>query len=216
MKTAVVAGTPIDTGMGVAYLNTAAPDVETVFHPLASCPRECHLFQLKGEEEKICEMAAFLEPVIIAGADNVFVYCNSLGASVDFPAVARRLGRKIVTPMSAYRQLARKYGSVGVLAANNQSTAGIESAFTAVRPDGYVFGYGNLRLVEAVENRMAPEEIVRSFKLPSVVEAFAAAGAEAVILGCTHFPYFAEALAELSPLPVIDPADIMLAELLSD
>ena len=34
--------------------------------------------------------------------------------------------------------------------------------------------------------------------------------AEALLLGCTHFPYFKEALARRTSLPLIDPAREML------
>ena len=37
-------------------------------------------------------------------------------------------------------------------------------------------------------------------------------GAEAVVLGCTHFPYVKEALERRTSLPVLDPAE-RLAEL---
>ena len=35
-------------------------------------------------------------------------------------------------------------------------------------------------------------------------------GAEALVLGCTHFPYFKEALAARTALPLVDPAEEML------
>jgi glutamate racemase len=34
-------------------------------------------------------------------------------------------------------------------------------------------------------------------------------GAEAVILGCTHFPYFKKELAAYTSVQLIDPADLM-------
>ena len=37
-------------------------------------------------------------------------------------------------------------------------------------------------------------------------------GAEAVVLGCTHFPYVKEALQRRTSLPILDPAE-RLAEL---
>jgi len=33
---------------------------------------------------------------------------------------------------------------------------------------------------------------------------------EALVLGCTHFPYFKEALAARTGLPLVDPAEEML------
>ena len=40
-------------------------------------------------------------------------------------------------------------------------------------------------------------------------------GAEAIVLGCTHFPYFSDELARLTDLPVIDPAGEMFDAMLS-
>ena len=39
---------------------------------------------------------------------------------------------------------------------------------------------------------------------------FADGGMEALVLGCTHFPYFKEALAARTGLPLVDPAEEML------
>jgi glutamate racemase len=36
-----------------------------------------------------------------------------------------------------------------------------------------------------------------------------ACGAEAVLLGCTHFPYFKDEFKMCCRVPVIDPADMM-------
>ena len=50
-------------------------------------------------------------------------------------------------------------------------------------------------------------------RLVELTEWFASCGMEALLLGCTHFPYFKEALAERVSLPLIDPADEMVAML---
>jgi glutamate racemase len=36
-----------------------------------------------------------------------------------------------------------------------------------------------------------------------------ACGAEALVLGCTHFPYIKDELAKLTSLPIVDPAGEM-------
>lgn len=50
-KIAVIAGTPVDTRMGVDYLNNKAPGIETVYLPLENDPIACHIFQMQTEEK---------------------------------------------------------------------------------------------------------------------------------------------------------------------
>jgi glutamate racemase len=40
-------------------------------------------------------------------------------------------------------------------------------------------------------------------------------GCEALVLGCTHFPYLAEELRGRSALPMLDPAEEMIRLLLA-
>ena len=47
--------------------------------------------------------------------------------------------------------------------------------------------------------------IVRRYMQPLKAE-----GIDTLILGCTHFPYFKEALAARTGLPLVDPAEEML------
>ena len=151
MKIAVIAGTPVDTQMGIDYLHQRDAKLETVFLPCASDPRACHLFQVKSHEEKTATMRELYRSAIDMGIRYFFVYCNSLSSAVDFDTLSESMGVKTVTPMRAYEKLALDYNILGLLAANNQSTKGIEDRFTAVNPSGYVIGIGNLRLTEAVE-----------------------------------------------------------------
>ena len=51
--------------------------------------------------------------------------------------------------------------------------------------------------------------------LTVLYEWYRTCGMDALILGCTHFPYFKEALAEQTSLPLIDPAQEMVRLLLA-
>uniref|UniRef100_UPI002D7F4FF2 aspartate/glutamate racemase family protein n=1 Tax=Oscillibacter sp. TaxID=1945593 RepID=UPI002D7F4FF2 len=57
-----------------------------------------------------------------------------------------------------------------------------------------------------------PEALVENCGLGLLLRFFEDNGAEAVVLGCTHFPYVKEALRKRTSLPVLDPAE-RLAEL---
>jgi len=215
MKVAVVAGTPVDTQMGVDFLRRKNPALETVYLPMGRNPRETHIFQLSDNETKLRLTEERFHPLIEQGIDAFFVYCNSLSATVDYPALAEKLHIRIITPRSAYVTLAGRYNNIGLIAANNHSTEWIESICTAVNPDCYVCGTGFLRLVEVVEEKMDPAEIVRSFRLDGLCRTLEAAGCQTLALSCTHFPYFMKELQAVTDLSVFDPADLMYEELMS-
>ena len=78
-----------------------------------------------------------------------------------------------------------------------------------------MIGTGNMAIVRAIEDGLEPEEIVEKCGLRHAVKYMEACGAEAIVLGCTHFPYFREELEALTDLPVIDPADKMFEAMLA-
>lgn len=213
---AVIAGTPVDTRMGTDFLRLHAPELTAVLFPVSPSPQETHLLQIASEERKAAAFGRLFDEAEAAGCRDFFLYCNSLSACFDFEGLAAARGDRIVTPFRIYRLLARRYASLAVIAANSQATAGIERVLCRANPSLRVCSLGYLPLVEAVERGLPPEEIVASFRLPSLCRFFAGNGAQALILGCTHFPYFREALAKESPLPLIDPAEEMLRLLLSE
>ena len=55
-----------------------------------------------------------------------------------------------------------------------------------------------------------PEELVARHRLPELCAWYESVGAQALVLGCTHFPYFKEVLARQIHLPILDPAEEML------
>ena len=122
---------------------------------------------------------------------------------------------RVYTPLQVYRNLGREYGRIGVLAANNLSAHAIEEALMAANPDIYMIGTGNMAIVRAIEDGLEPDEIIEKCGLRHMVKYMEACGAEAIVLGCTHFPYFRDELAGLTDLPVIDPADKMFEALIS-
>ena len=154
------------------------------------------------------------------GIRDFFIYCNSLSGAFDFDSYALRKSIdsgediRIYTPLQVYRRLGSAYGRVGVMAANNLSAHGIEEALMAANPDIYMIGTGNMAIVRAIEDEMPPEEIVDKCGIADLLKYFEACGAEALVLGCTHFPYFKEELEKLTSLPIIDPADEMFEALL--
>ena len=225
-KVAVLAGTPVDTAMGVEYIKNKNSETEgQCLLPLSDpvsvdCDAQVR-FQYSDEDGKRAVMDNIFDAEIAEGVRDYFVYCNSLSGSFDFDtyAVMKSLDSgediRIYTPLQVYRSLGREYGRIGVMAANNLSAHAIEEALMAANPDIYMIGTGNMAIVRAIEDGLEPEEIIEKCGLRHMLKYMEACGAEAIVLGCTHFPYFRDELAGLTDLPVIDPADKMFEALLS-
>lgn len=208
---AVLAGTPVDTKMGIDCL--AAAGLTGLSFPLATGPRQQTAFQISSQAEKESAVLGVLREAMAQGCRRVFVYCNSLSSSVDFTPLAAATGLRIVTPLDVYRALAPQYRRLGLIAANAQGLAGIERTLFAVNPALDLLGTAMLPAVLSIEAGMPPEELVERHRLPELAEWFRQCGMEALVLGCTHFPYFKQALAQRTSLPLIDPAEEMVRKL---
>lgn len=191
--------------MGVDYINSKG-EFEPVFLPCFDEPRACHLFQMAEQAKKEAKMLEIFSEGKSLGAEAFFIYCNSLSAVFDFKRFGLKNGFKCVTPLDAYAKIASGYKKLALIAANSQGAAGIEKTFTELNPVCSVMGLGFLELVEAVEAGLPAAAIVENFGLLRLIEFFRANGAEALVLGCTHFPYFKE---QLSGMEIIDPAELM-------
>ena len=226
IKTAVIAGTPVDTRMGVEYIERKMHEAggDPGFMPLY-CPAalDCDdqvKFQYSDNDEKRAIMDNIFDPAIQEGVSDFFIYCNSLSGAFDFDSYAVRKsiesGKdiRIFTPLQVYRRLGSAYDRVGVMAANNLSAHAIEEALMAANPDIYMIGTGNMAIVRAIEDDLSPEDIVGKCGISHLLKYFEACGAEALVLGCTHFPYIKEEIDKLTDLPIIDPADEMFEALL--
>lgn len=213
MKIAVIAGTPVDTRMGVDLLQGGG--AEAVGFPVSQTPGEQTAFQVSSQREKEEAIGAILDRIRARGMDRVLLYCNSLSASVDAHALAEARGLRIWTPMDIYGEAARQYRCLGVLAANCQGAAGVERAMVNASPETMVLGAGVLPLVLGIEAGREPEELLEDCGAAGLLRLFERNGAEAVVLGCTHFPYLREALESMTALPVIDPTRRLLEMVLS-
>lgn len=213
-KVAVMAGTKVDTQMGGDFLNEKIQDTETILCPVSETPQEQTLFQISREKEKI--IGEIIDSAKANGAEAIFVYCNSLSGAIDFEKLSEEKKIRTITPLSIYRKIGKKYGRIGVLAANNQSLAKIEENILLGNPDAVVLGCAVLPAVIAIEEKITPERIVEQTRLESLISFFEANGAEAIILGCTHFPYLKNVLKSVAKVPLIDPAEDMLRELLDE
>ena len=225
LKVSVIAGTPVDTQMGVEFLNRKnrhaeeSGIVDPLYRPVAEdCDAQVR-FQYSDQDGKREVMDAIFDADIAQGVRDFFIYCNSLSGAFDFDSFAVKKSIetgediRVYTPLQIYRKLGRGYERLGLVAANNLSAHAIEEALLSSNEDLYVVGTGNMSIVRAIEDGFEPDSIVEECGLLHMAEYMKACGAEAIILGCTHFPYLKEEFGKSCGLPLIDPADMMYESL---
>ena len=208
---AVLAGTPVDTQMGADVLR--AHGLEPRSFPVSRHPLEQAAFQVKSKEEKHAALTEILRQAMNSGCGSAFIYCNSLSGSADFPVLSRALGIRIVTPMDAYGTIARQYRRLGVVAYNGQALAGIDTAMVRANPDILLQPAGIPEVTIDIEAGLLPDEIIRRRHLAELMAYLEACGCEALVLGCTHFPYLTDTLRAYTTLPLLDPAEEMVRQL---
>lgn len=204
----VMAGTPVDTQMGMDCLSTQG--LPGVFCPISEDPNQQTAFQISSTEEKIDTVVSLLCAAQREHGAKKPSLRNSPFRRAGFPV--RCPGNRLEDRHAAGRlpALAPKYHSLAVIAANAQGTAGIERTLLSANPDLTLRSTGLLPVVLGIEAGEDPDTLVKQNRLPELVNWYQALGAEALVLGCTHFPYFKEALLRQIHLPVIDPAEEML------
>jgi len=205
---AVLAGTPVDTEMGAAVLR--AHGMRPLNCPVSRCPLEQAAFQVKEKEEKHDVLRGILRGAMERGCASAFIYCNSLSGAADFPELSEELSIPIVTPMDAYGRIARAYSRLAVIAYSGQALVGIDTAMVRANPQIILLPAGVPTVTVDIEAGLEPGEIIRRNHLEELTRYFESCGCEALVLGCTHFPYVAGALRGRTRLPLIDPAEEMV------
>ena len=209
MKIAVMAGTPIDSKLGAELLNSYGYD-DVVLVPISNNPVEQTTFQALEDEERENIIVKIIDELKEKDCDTIFVYCNSLSSVVDFDRLAEKMNISIVTPMQMYRNLGLEYKYLAVMAANSHGLTGVENNLYLSNPRLRVLGLSMLELVKAIEEENSPEEIVKDFNFEVLFNYFEQTKVEAVVLGCTHFPYIKKELEKITKLPIIDVGIFMI------
>jgi len=208
IKIGVIAGTPVDTAMGANVLE--AHGFEALKCPISQRTEEQTILQVLHREQLTRITLEKIEWLKTNGVDGILIYCNSLSTSVHLDWIREKSDIIIVTPLDVYEKIAKAYCKIGVLAANCQSAGGIEKVFYDNNPDILVIGAGMMPIVQAIESSVEPSNIVNSLGIKEIVGGMLAMGVEAIVLGCTHFPYFAKELESICDVPVYDPASEMI------
>lgn len=208
MKIGVIAGTPVDTQMGIDY--AVSQGVEAIGFACSKDPREQTEMQVLYKEELLQVAIKGCENMIKQGAEGIFMYCNSLSAAIDIDRLKAALPVCVVTPLDVYKLCAKQYSRLSVFAANCQSLAGIEKVILAENPQCCVFGAGILPVVFAIEDNIPSAEIYEKYHLKQLCDSFVGIGCDALVLGCTHFPYIEKEIRENIDIEVINPSRQML------
>lgn len=209
MKIAVMAGTPIDSKLGAELLNSYGYE-DVVLVPISNNPVEQTTFQALEDEERENIIVKIIEELKEKDCDSIFVYCNSLSSVVDFDRLAEKMNISIITPMQMYRNLGLEYKYLAVMAANSHGLTGVENNLYVSNPRLRVLGLSMLELVKAIEEGNKPEQIVEDFNFKTLFNYFELTNVEAVVLGCTHFPYIKKELEKISKLSIIDVGVFMI------
>lgn len=209
MKIAVMAGTPIDSKLGENLLNSYGYN-DVVLVPISNNPVEQTTFQSLNDSEREKIIVEIIEQLKEKNCEVIFVYCNSLSSVVDFDRLAIEHNIKIVTPMQMYRNLGLEYKYLAVMAANSHGLTGVENNLYVSNPSLRVLGLSMLELVKAIEEENSPEKIVKDFNFEVLFNYFEQTKVEAVVLGCTHFPYIKKEIEKITNLPIIDVGVFMI------
>ena len=212
MKIAVMAGTPIDSKLGGELLALYGYN-DVVLVPISNNPVEQTTFQALEDEERENIIVKIIDELKVKDCDAIFVYCNSLSSVVDFDRLADELNIPIITPMQMYRNLGLEYKYLAVMAANSHGLTGVENNLYVSNPRLRVLGLSMLELVKAIEEGNKPEQIVDDFNFKTLFNYFELTNVEAVVLGCTHFPYIKKELEKITKLHIIDVGVFMIESL---
>lgn len=214
MKIAVMAGTPIDSQLGEDLLKKYGyKDIVKI--PISKNPVEQTMFQALDDSEREDIIVKLINEIKEQQCNAIFVYCNSLSSVVDFDRLAIENEINIITPMQMYRNLGLEYKYLAVMAANSHGLTGVENNLYLSNPELKVFGLSMLELVKAIEDKNSPDKIVADFDFENLFKYFEQTEVEAVVLGCTHFPYIKEELEKITKLSIIDVGIFMIESLKS-
>ena len=208
MKLGVMAGTPVDTQMGVDYV--VSKGYEAIGFACSKSAPEQNEMQILHKEELLQIAINGCLDMVKQGAEGIYVYCNSLSGAIDMDRLKKEVPVCVVTPLDIYKMCAGNYKRLSVIAANGQSLSAIERTILGANPECVVFGAGLLPLVVEIEAETPSQEIYDSFQLKKLTDSFVAIGCDALILGCTHFPYVEKEITYGISVEVINPSDLML------
>lgn len=212
MKIAVMAGTPVDTKMGVSLLYKNDFN-EILDIPISRNPSEQTIFQVSNREYKEKIINNHIDNIKEQNCNVLFVYCNSLSSSLDFNEIAKTKNIRIITPMDIYVEISKKYKKIGIISANAQGLAGIEKVMFQTNENIEIVGITLLEMVKEIEKCENVKKISEKFDFLTLIKYFNAMKVDAIVVGCTHFPYVKEEFKKLTNIEILDPGIKMIEKI---
>ena len=207
-----MAGTPIDTKMGVSLLYKNDFN-EILDIPISRNPSEQTIFQVSNRQYKEKIINNHIDNIKEQNCNVLFVYCNSLSSSLDFNEIAKTKNIRIITPMDIYVEISKKYKKIGIISANAQGLAGIEKVMFQTNENIEIVGITLLEMVKEVEKCENVKKISEKFDFLTLIKYFNAMKVDAIVVGCTHFPYVKEEFKKLTNIEILDPGIKMIEKI---
>ncbi len=211
-KIGVMAGTYVDTKMGVDFLRTKGH--EALGLPLSVNPKEQSRLQILSKTELYKMVVDKINQAKAKKIQAIFVYCNSLSAAVNMDKISKEENIRIITPFHFYEDIGDTYSSLFIMGANAQSCERVEQVLEASNPSIRLWSLSILALVEAIEEGIDPETIFKNHGLDKILDFVKCNNIEAILLACTHFPYLEETIKRNTDTLIINPAEGMYAKLI--
>ncbi len=133
MKIAVMAGTPVDTQMGVDLLEERG--FSTISCPISKTTEEQNTMQFLSQEKLFSIVFQKTEEAKNKGAVALFIYCNSLSSAISIPSLREKTKIPVISPFDSYEEIGVKYSDIFLLAANSIATQKVEAAFKSANSE---------------------------------------------------------------------------------
>lgn len=211
MKIAVMAGTLLDTEMGVKLLKEKG--IDSYACPISQTPEEQDALQFLSPELLFEKVLKEIELAKKKGIQALFLYCNSLSAALPLKLLEEKIALPVITPFDAYHILGKEYSHVILLAANSLAAQKVEMALKEKNEAVSVLSIGYLELVRSIETCSSPKDVMKKHSLASLFDFFNRLPShkeQIILLACTHFPYLKEEMDKYSLSPIVDPAECMI------
>ena len=163
----------------------------------------------KSERELVRLVSRDVSRLLSAGAESILMACCTASTVyVSLPEELRRRCIEIITPAARVAaEISR--GRVGVISTEaTYKSLSFPRAISKIRGDISVISAYSPELVELVEGGCRDgcvtereEKIIKNSLLP-----FMGSGADALILGCTHFTHLKNKIEEITGIPTVSPS----------
>ena len=208
----VVAGTPIDTMLGLRLLN--AHGIDAVGSPMSDSPQEQTYLQAMSTHDLTQKLITEIHNLAEQGVVAIVIYCNSLSGAVDLARVKEEVCLPVFSPIDSYSECAHKHTDVVIATANGQSVAHLEKVFLQHNREIKITGLSLLKVVEDIESGLSAASIIEKHRLALIIQILFNAGSEVIVLGCTHFDYLYDEMTQIFGVDrVFLPATKVVSEL---